>query len=411
MSDFFQGGHAAWAVRDALVLVAVVGLLWAWHRLRVRGLAVREQMFRDALETMPAMAFSSRPDGTRTWVNLRWVEYTGQSIERAAGVGWRDAIHADDLDRAIEHWRVALSTGEPLEYEIRLRGATGTYRWFLVRAVPLRDSRGQIVKWHGIATDIEERKRAEDARRRSEAALDQARSELARVASFTSLGVLAASIAHEVNQPLSGVITNASTCLRLLTADDPDIEGARETARRTIRDGNRAADVITRLRALLSRKATFDESVDLSETAREVLALSSSDLQKNQVVIRSELGDRLPPVLADRVQLQQVILNLLINASQAMTEIHDRPRQLVIRTEEDGGRVRLLIKDTGVGIDPRMMPHLFEPFYTTKPNGMGIGLSVCRSIVEGHGGRLSVEPHEGPGATFSVSLPTNTFGQ
>ena len=243
-------------------------------------------------------------------------------------------------------------------------------------------------------------------RAESEADLDRARSELARVARVTSLGALAASIAHEVNQPLSGIITNAGTCVRMLDADPPNVDGARETARRTIRDGNRASEVITRLRALFGKKDTSTESVNLNEAAREVIALSLGELQRNRVTLRAEFADELPPVTGDRVQLQQVILNLFLNAFDAMRGVEDRPRQLVIRTERDGGdRVRLSVQDAGVGLDPNSLDRLFEAFYTTKSGGMGIGLSVSRSIIESHHGRLRAAPNDGPGATFSFSIP------
>jgi PAS domain S-box-containing protein len=243
-------------------------------------------------------------------------------------------------------------------------------------------------------------------RRLSEEALSKVRSELAHVARAQSLGVLTASIAHEVNQPLSGIITNANTCLRMLAADPPNVDGARETARRTIRDGNRAADVVTRLRALFSRKDATTEPVDLNEAAREVIALSWSELQRSRVILRPELADILPPVTGDRVQLQQVILNLLLNATEAMSSVNDRPRQLVIRTERDeGDRVRLTVQDAGVGLDPQGADKLFEAFYSTKSGGMGIGLSVSRSIIESHHGRLWAAPNDGPGATFAFSIP------
>jgi PAS domain S-box-containing protein len=243
-------------------------------------------------------------------------------------------------------------------------------------------------------------------RRLSEETLSRVRSELAHVARVQSLGVLTASIAHEVNQPLSGIITNASTCLRMLAANPPNIDGARETARRTIRDGNRASDVITRLRALFSKKDATTESVNLNEAAQEVIALSLSELQRGRAVVRTEFADDLPPVSGDRVQLQQVILNLLLNGSDAMRSVNDRPRKLLIRTERDGrDYVRLIVQDTGVGLDPEKQDKLFEAFYSTKNGGMGIGLSVSHSIIASHGGRIWAEQSDGPGATFGFSIP------
>lgn len=250
-----------------------------------------------------------------------------------------------------------------------------------------------------LSEDITQRKLWEEA-------LAKARFELAKVARITSLGVLTASIAHEINQPLSGIITNASTCLRMLSADPPNVDGARETVRRTIRDGNRASDVITRLRTLYSKKEPSPESMDLNEATREVTALSLSELQRSGVMLRCELADDLPPVVGDRIQLQQVILNLLRNAADAMNTIEDRPKQVLIRTERgEGNQVRLSVKDSGVGLTPQSADKIFEAFYTTKTDGMGIGLSISRSIIEAHQGRLWATPNDGPGATFSFAIP------
>jgi C4-dicarboxylate-specific signal transduction histidine kinase len=229
--------------------------------------------------------------------------------------------------------------------------------------------------------------------------------QLTHMAQVTTLGALTASIVHDVNQPLAGIITNASTCLRMLANDPPDIDGASETARRTIRDANRASEVIARLRALFGNRAPVSEAVDLNEATREVLALLSRELQRGRVVLRAELAEALPFVTGDRVQLQQVVLNLLLNAMEAMSGVEDRLRLLVIRTRSDLEGVRLSVQDTGVGFEPENLPRLFEPFYTTKNGGLGIGLSVSRSIVVRHRGRLWAELNEGPGATFAFSVP------
>jgi len=293
--------------------------------------------------------------------------------------------------------------GKDFEYEHRLLMPNGSVKYLHTVAHGTRDQDGQL-EYIGAVHDVTQR-------RLSEEALGRVQSELAYMARITSLGALTASIAHEVNQPLSGIITNASTCLRMLAADPPNVDGARETARRTIRDGNRASDVITRLRALFSKKGATSELVDLNEATREVIALSHKELQRSGVIVRPELADDLPPATGDRVQLQQVILNLLLNASDAMSEVNDRPRQLVIRTERDAGdRVRLTVQDAGVGVEPQGVDKLFEAFYTTKSNGMGIGLSVSRSIIESHHGRLWAAPNEGPGAAFSFSIPCGPEG-
>ena len=477
------------------------------------------------INTIPGLAWSAGPDGAAEFFNQNYLAYVGRSLEELQGSGWAVAVHPDDVSTMVGAWQSIMASGKPGETEGRLRRFDGEYRWFLFRMNPMLDESGRILKWYGTNTDIDDRKRAEEQlrrseaflaegqnlsrignfswlvatddikwseqlyrifefepgmpvtieligsrvhpddlplmydmvekaqrgvsdfeyeqrllmpdhsvkylhlaahgsrdrqgrqeyigavqdvtqRRRSEEALAKARSELANVARFTSLGVLTASIAHEVNQPLSGIITNAGTCLRMLSGDPPNIDGARETARRAIRDGNRTSEVIVRLRSLFSKKAPLPESMDLNEATREVISLFLSELRRNEVVLRADLADDLPLVTGDRVQLQQVILNLLRNASDAMSTVDDRPREMLVRTERDeGDRVRLSVKDAGVGFTPQVADSLFEAFYSTKSDGMGIGLSVSRSIVEAHHGRLWATPNHGPGATFSFSIP------
>ena len=367
------------------------------------ALAASERNLRLIINTIPAMAWSAQADGNADFVNQRWLDYTGLSALQAQGWGWAQAVHPDDLDRLNDYWLSTVATGQAGEIEARLRRFDGRYRWFLFRASPLRDESGAIVKWYGTNTDIDDRKRAEEE-------LRSAQSELARVMRVMTMGQLTASIAHEVNQPLSGIITNASTCLRMLSADPPNIDGARETIRRTIRDGNRASDVITRLRTLYSKKEPALESMDLNEVAREVTALSSTEILRNGVTLRHEFAGDLPPALGDRIQLQQVILNLLRNAADAMSAIDDRPRELLVSTERDGNQVRLNVKDSGVGFTPQAADKIFQAFYTTKADGMGIGLSVSRSIIEAHQGRLWATPNNGPGSTFSFSIPCRHEG-
>jgi PAS domain S-box-containing protein len=250
----------------------------------------------------------------------------------------------------------------------------------------------------GFIRDISEKKRSEEELRNTQA-------ELARMMRVMTIGQLTASIAHEVSQPLSGIVTNASTCLRMLKSDPPNIDGARETAQRTIRDGNRASEVITRLRTLYSKKQINIELIDLNEAAREVIALLSGELERNDVILIHDFSDLLPAVHGDRVQLQQVILNLLRNASDAMSSIEDRPREMVLRTELEGEHVRFLVQDSGVGFAPEVAEQMFESFYTTKSDGMGVGLSISRSIIEANHGRLWAMANDGPGATFAFSIP------
>lgn len=334
---------------------------------------------------------------------ITWSEELYRIFEFAIGVPVtlqliRSRVHPEDLpmlDHMIEQSRRAVSD---FEYEHRLLMPDRSVKYLHLTAHGFRHNDSDM-EYIGAVQDVTQR-------RLSEEALGQARSELARVLRIKTLAVLTASIAHELNQPLSGILTNASTCQRMLSAEPPNVEGARETARRTIRDSNRASDVITRLRALFARRHTTAELVDLNEATKEVVALSTAELQKSRVMLRMELEDDLPLVHGDRVQLQQVIVNLLRNGCDAMNTVEGRTRMLRIRTEvEEGDRVRLSVQDAGIGFDVKQADKLFEAFYTTKSDGMGIGLSVSRSIIESHYGRLWATLNHGPGATFTFSIP------
>jgi PAS domain S-box-containing protein len=315
----------------------------------------------------------------------------------------RSRVHPEDVTSFNDAMDLARSRDDfDLEHRLLMPDLSIKYLHVIAHATRDKDGRPEYM---GAVQDVTER-------RLSEEALAKARSDLARVARVTSFGALTASIAHEVNQPLTGIITNASTCLRLLAADPPKIQVALEAARRTIRDGHRASDVINRLRALFGNKDTAAVPVDLTDAARELLALVSSDLQRNRVMLRTELADDLPPVNGDRVQLQQVILNLIRNGSDAMSGVEDRPRHLIVRTElDDEDSVRLTVQDAGVGFGTGAMERLFDPFYTTKSDGMGIGLSVSRFIIERHRGRLWAAPNgDAPGATVCFSIPRAANG-
>lgn len=389
----------------ALRLSAVVTEL---HRLERAYSEVHrsEVRLRALINTIPALAWSTRTDGSSDFFNERWLSYTGLSPAQSINYGWRDAVHPDDLAGLEDRWRDVLLEGAPGERpmtpgrEARLRRHDGEYRWFFFRGSPLQDEFGTLIGWCGTNVDIEDRKRAEEALAARERDLSQA-TQMAMVGQF------AASVAHEINQPLSGIITNASTCLRMLSGDPPNVDGAQETARRTIRDGNRASEVITRLRALYRKQGPITEAVDLNAATREVIALLMNDLRGNRVVLQTRLAEDLPPVLGDRVQLQQVIMNLIRNASEAMSGIDELRRQIVVRTDRDADRVRLTVQDTGKGLEPRSQDRIFDAFFTTKKAGMGVGLAVSRSIIESHQGRLWAESNQGPGATFAFSIPTS----
>jgi PAS domain S-box-containing protein len=345
--------------------------------------------------------------GTFSWLvstgEIAWSEqaYRIFEIEPKTTVTlelFHSRVHVDD----IEAFRVMISGARDncnhFEHEHRLQMPNHSIKYLRLVAHGSRNQDDQL-EYIGTIQDITERYRSEEA-------LGKVRAQLSHVTRVTSLGALTASIAHEVNQPLSGIITNAGTCLRMLAADPPNIDGARETAQRAKRDGERAADVISRLRGLFRKDGAVTASVNLNDATNEVIALTLGELQRGRVSLRSTLADSLPPVTGDRIQLQQVILNLMLNASDAMHNVEDRPRHLVISTEQDEfDDVRLTVRDVGAGFDPLSADRLFEAFYTTKSSGMGIGLSVSRDIIEHHGGRLWAVPNDGPGASFFFSLP------
>lgn len=290
-----------------------------------------------------------------------------------------------------------------LSYELRLVMPDRSIKHARLALHGIRND-DQSIEYIAAVQDITERRLAEET-------LDRVRSELAHVARVTSLGTLTASIAHEVSQPLTAIVTNADTCLRLLAADPPNVARASEAARRMIRDGHRASEVITRLRQLFAKKPSLVESVDLNEAVREVVALTMREMHRSRVTVRAELAEGLPLVTGDRVQLQQVILNLLLNAAEAMHDVDDRPRELLIRTSQDDAlRVSVVVRDSGFGFEPEISEKIFEPFYTTKDSGMGIGLSVSREIINSHRGHLWAAPNDGPGATFAISLPSRAVG-
>jgi PAS domain S-box-containing protein len=488
-----------------------------------------EKELRLAIDTIPALVWTARPDGSLDFINQRWAEI-GVSLQDLRGSQWTAVIHPAEVESVTEHWNAAVATGQPYENVERVRRADGEYRWFLSRAAPLRDELGQIVKWYGTDTDIEDRRRAENALRESEQrfrdyaetasdwlwesgpdhrftrvsehldtigvataslidttrwdfatdlesepekwrlhramlashqpfrnfvfsttrgdgstmhvqtsgkplfdakgnflgyrgvstditatvradqaeeALRKVQEELAHVVRITTLGELTASIAHEVNQPLAAIVTTGEACLRWLTGDLPQLDEMRSAMEDIVSEGNRAAEVIRRVRALAKKTDALKTPLPINEVIDEVVTLLQREALSHETLLQLELATALPLVLADRIQLQQVILNLVMNGMEAMASVTDRPRELKIRSRCEADQVLVAVEDSGVGIDLESVDRLFKAFFTTKPSGMGMGLSICRSIIEAHGGKLWASRNAGAGATFAFTLPAD----
>jgi PAS domain S-box-containing protein len=487
-----------------------------------------EARLRLVIDTIPTLVWRAGPDGSPDFLNQPALDYTGLSLEQAA-LGWPRAFHPDDKRRMLIEWNAIRESGRPGRLEARLRRFDGKYRWFLLQAVPLRDEAGDIVKWYGSATDIEDRKLTEEALRESaqrfrdyaetasdwlwesgpehgitrisdefdsvglfssaatglarwdiatdveaepekwrqhramhdahlpfrnfvyrttsssgaavyiqtsgkpffdakgnflgyrgtgtditaairaeqtEEALRKAQTELAHVTRVTMLGEMTASISHEVNQPLAAVVSAAGACLRWLGRDIPNLDEARRAVDWIIKEGNRASEVVRRVRALANKTSTDKVPVDVSDVAKEAVELMRPAIVKHDISLRTEFASALPLVLGDRVQLQQVIINLVMNGIEAMQTVTDRQRELLVRSECDQSYgVLVSVMDTGPGISSENADRLFDAFFTTKSNGMGMGLSICRSIIQAHGGRMSAVSSVGPGARFQFTLP------
>ena len=311
-------------------------------------------------------------------------------------------IHPEDAERVNRGFQTSVREKLVTSDEFRIVLPDGRVKHVQVIRHPVLNDFGEVTKVVDTVVDVTDRKLAEQEREK----LRQLEADLAHINRVSMLGELAASIAHEVNQPLSGVVSNGSACLRWLAREVPDLEEAREAVRRIVRDGKRAGDVIARIRALTRKAPAARERLDLNELIREVLGLVGDEGKRNSVIIQTRFADGLSPVSGDRVQLQQVVLNLIMNAIEAMTSLRDRACELVISTRiSDGNQVLVSLEDSGIGLDPNTLDKIFEPFYTTKAGGMGMGLSISRSIIEAHGGRLWAVARPGSSTIFYFSLP------
>src|SRR5271168_2523874 len=290
------------------------------------------------------MTFTTSSDGSNTFANKRWTEYTGLSVEQSSGAGWQRAIHPKDLVRYSENWRISVATGQLFEDQARFRrAADGEYRWFLVRGVPLRDHHRNIVKWYGTLTDIEDRKRAEHEREK----LLQLEEHLAHINRVSTLGEMAASLAHEIKQPIAAAITSANSCIEWLSHEPPNLDRARAAATRIDKYGTRAAEIIDRIRSFYKKSPPQRELVDVNGIIQEMLTLLNGEANRYSVAMRTDLAAELPKIMADRVQLQQVFMNLVLNAIEAMK---DSDGELTVKSEPQDGQLQFSVSDTGVGL-------------------------------------------------------------
>lgn len=357
-----------------------------------------ERELQQIISSIPGLTWSSDATGATRFWSQQYLDYAGVQLEDVLGFKFADYIHPDDRDHILEMWTEIIAAGVPGEAELRLRRADGEYRWFLIRACPFFDEAGDLTQWFGVNVDIENRKRAE-------ADLRQSQNDLAHVTRMTTIGELAVSIAHEVNQPLMAVVTNAGACLRWLDGAQTDIAMARQAAERIVRDGHRAGDIITSLRNLARKSSPRMEKVWLDQVIQVVLDLLQNEFQRQGVVAKTQIEARTIAIQGDSTQLQQVVLNLIMNAVEAMSGSATGASRLTVRAEIRDGEAIVSVADTGPGLGTDDPDRLFEAFTTTKTEGIGMGLSICRSIIEAHNGRIWAANNGPRGSVFSFTLP------
>jgi PAS domain S-box-containing protein len=358
----------------------------------------REHQLRLLTEVIPQQIWSGTPDGSIDYCNHRLLEYVGRSLEQVQGGRFIEIIHPDDRDDFHRAWRRALAAETAFEGQWRVSSTDSSYRLFFVRAVPLREAEGRPVRWYGTNTDIEDRNNAEQG-------LARAHAELAHLSRVLTMSELTASIAHEIKQPLTAVVAHGHACVEWLSAPTPNIAEARRSADRIIQDGARAGAVIGRIRSLFKKEEPVNDLLDMNEVIEELAVFLRDEVISNKIALRTELDPRLPAILGDRVRLQQVVLNLIVNSIDALREKQNGAREVVIRSKRGDKCLLITVEDSGPGLGSESTQKLFDPFFTTKPNGIGMGLPISRSIVESHSGRLWASPCASGGAAFHFSLP------
>jgi PAS domain S-box-containing protein len=386
--------------------VLFVGSLSAGQRNATEALRESESRFRDYVATASDWLWETGPDHAFTRVAEKLTTLGIDPASRLGGTRWD---FASDVEEEPEKWRLhraALEAHQPFRhFRYRTASADGSVVYVATSGTPVFDATGRFLGYRGVSSDVTAAVRADQA----EAALYQARVELAHVTRVTTLGELAASIAHEINQPLAAIGADANACLHWLAADRPDLHSVREALTAIVKDSHRAGEVIARIRTLLARSPVAHGPCDLTSVIRDVLSLVGPEIGQHGILLRSSLAPDLPPVMGDRIQLQQVLLNLLLNAAEAMREVPPARRRLVVRAavepRDDGPWAVVAVEDAGVGFGETEAASLFEPFYTTKPGGLGMGLSISRSIIDSHRGRLWATANPDHGATFHLALP------
>jgi PAS domain S-box-containing protein len=359
-----------------------------------------EARFQVMADTAPVLIWMTGTDGLCNYFNKPWLEFTGRRMEQEVGTGWTEGVHPDDVQGCFDGFLPAFHARKPFRMEYRLMRADGEYRWIIESGIP-RYAGGEFAGYIGSNIDITDLKRAEEERER----LRQIQSELAHINRVTTMGELAGSIAHEIKQPIAAAHTNAKTCLRWLGRDQPEIEEAREAVSRIIQDVTRASEIISRIRVLFKKGEPEREWVDVNEVIREMVSLMRSEAGRHAISVHTELASELPNVRADRVQLQQVFMNLMLNGIDAINEGNVEGDLTIKSQRNPDGQVLISVSDNGIGLPSERADKVFDAFFTTKPQGTGMGLSISRSIIESHGGRLWATGNSDRGATFQFTLP------
>ena len=389
---------------DGTLLLRIGATLDIDELTRAQGvLRVSERSLRLAIDGIAGLVAVLTPNGELEAANRQLFEYFGRSLEELKNWGTSDAVHPEDLPHVVEMFTRAMASGIPYHYDQRLRRFDGEYRWFDNRGVPIRDDSGRIARWYVLITDIEDRTQAL-------ARLEQMQSDFAHMNRVSMMGELAASLSHEITQPIGSARNNARAAMNFLDRTPPDLSEVREALGCVVGDTDRAGDIVDRVRDHIKKTPPRKEHFDLNEAINEVVVLGRSAIVKNGVSVQTRLSGGLFPILGDRVQLQQVVLNLILNAAEAMGSVEAEPRNLLISTEQHHTGVLVAVRDSGPGIDPTHLERVFEAFYTTKSRGVGMGLSICRSIIDAHGGRLWAEANEPRGTIFQFTLPAVQVG-